>query len=198
VENLKLGSIVSFSDYSWRVLDIQEHAALLITKDSIGMLQYHNAYKDITWADCSLRAYLNGAFYDKFSAADKTRINPVINENFDNQWYGAKGGEVTEDRIFILSIEESVCKYFGDSSAILQNPGREKYKYWFNKKDENNYKRLEMCWGWLRSPGRTNRTAAYIHGLTPSQLDSSGGCVGINGNNITSLYGVRPALWVKL
>jgi len=28
-------------------------------------------------------------------------------------------------------------------------------------------------------------------------LDSSGGCVGINGNGITGNGGLRPALWLK-
>jgi len=80
----------------------------------------------------------------------------------------------------------------------LQNPENQKYKYWFNRKDENNSKRLTNGSWWLRSPGRTNRVATYIHGLAPNQLDTSGGCVGVNGNNITSSGGVRPALSMKL
>jgi hypothetical protein len=41
-------------------------------------------------------------------------------------------------------------------------------RYWFERKDENNSKRLaklqgaEWCWWWwLRSPGRVNLKAAY-------------------------------------
>jgi len=195
---MQIGDKIKFNKYEWRVLDIKNNAALIITENVIERRTYHDVYKDITWADCSLRKYLNDDFYGKFNAANKSRIVPVRNKNLNNQWYDSKGGEDTQDCIFLLSIEEVACKYFGDSSAILLNSGKQKYKYWFNKKDENNSKRLTNGSWWLRSPGRTNCVAAYIHGLAPNQLDTSGGCVGVNGNNITSLGGVRPALWLKL
>lgn len=65
---------------------------------------------EITWADCELRKYLNGEFYDKFSEINKSRIIPVTNKNPDNPWYGAKGGEDTQDNIFLLTIEDVVCR----------------------------------------------------------------------------------------
>ena len=194
---MQTGDKIIFNNYKWRVLDIQNSTALIITEYIVESCPYHENVKDITWADCSLRKYLNGEFYDNFSAEEKSRIIPTENKNSDNQWYGAKGGADTRDSIFLLSIEEAACKYFGDSSAILQNPGKQKYKYWFNKKDKNNINRLTNGWWWLRSPGRTNRVAAYIHGLAANQLDSSGGCVGVNGNGVKGLGGVRPALWLK-
>lgn len=194
---MQAGDKIEFSNYEWRVLDVRIDAALIITEKAIEKRAYHNSSVDTTWADSALREYLNGEFYNRFSTADKSRIIQVLNTNPDNPWYGAKGGANTRDSIFLLSIEEVVCRYFGDSSAILQNPGNQKYKYWFDRKDENNSKRLTNSSWWLRSPGRTNRVAAYIHGLAPNQLDSSGGCVGINGNNITSVGGIRPAVWLK-
>ena len=195
---MQTGDKIVFGEYEWRVLDIKNNAALIITEYIIESRPYHEAAQDITWADCSLRKYLNGEFYDSFSGADKSRIILTASKNLDNQWYGTKSGEDTQDSIFLLRIEEAACKYFGDSSAILLSPGNQKYKYWFNRKDENNIKRLTNGSWWLRSPGRTNRVAAYIHGLAPNQLDSSGGCVGVNGNGVAGLGGVRPALWLKL
>ncbi|MGG6312417.1 DUF6273 domain-containing protein [Paenibacillus macerans] len=56
----KIDSILSFGGYNWRVLDTQSNAALIITEDIIEQRAYHDAYKDITWADCALRKYLNG------------------------------------------------------------------------------------------------------------------------------------------
>ena len=185
------------------MLDIQNNTALIITEAIIEQRPYHDAYKDITWADCALRKYLNGEFYDKFDATDKSRIISVINKNPDNQWYGSKGGEDTRDNVFLLSIEEAVCKYFGDSSSKLHNRGKNQ-KYWFERKDENNSKRIARLegekwstWWWLRSPGRVNVKAVYIHG---------DGNIGIQGNNILKgnisdgecKGGVRPALWLKL
>ena len=197
------GEKMTFGKYEWRVLDVQDDSALVITEHIIEQRPYHTAYKDITWADCSLRKYLNGEFYDKFDEADKARIIPVINKNPDNEWYGTKGGEDTEDRIFLLSIEESACKYFGDSSANLYNLKKNK-RYWFERKNENNSKRTARpeggtwnSWWWLRSPGRCSVKAVYIHG---------NGNIGIQGNNILKgnigdgkcIGGVRPALWMRL
>ena len=110
----------------------------------------------------------------------------------------------TQDSKFLLSIEEVVCQYFGDSSSKLHNRGKNQ-KYWFERKDENNSRRSVGfkggIWWWLRSPGRANAKAVYVHG---------DGNIGIQGNNIfrcnISLFhslgdnkgGVRPALWLKL
>lgn len=202
---MQTGDKIIFGRYEWRVLDIKNNKALIMTEEIIEQRAYHDAYKDTTWADCALRKYLNGAFYDTFAAADKARIIPVINKNPNNQWYGANGGEDTEDSIFLLDIEDAVCRYFGDSSEKLQNRG-ENQKYWFQRKDQNNSRRSAafkggIWWWWLRSPGRVNVKAAYVHG---------DGNIGIQGNNIfkcnISLFhrfgdnkgGVRPALWLSL
>ena len=203
MEEINIGSIITFGGYSWRVLDIKDNTALIITEYIIEQRPYHNVYKNITWADCSLRQYLNGAFYDKLDAADKSRIIPVLNTNPDNQWYGSVGGDDTRDSVFLLSIEEAACRYFGDSSSLLYNRGKNQ-RYWFSRKDANNSRRQAKCegdewhsWWWLRSPGRVNIKAVYIHG---------DGNIGIQGNNILKgnisdgecRGGVRPALWLKL
>jgi hypothetical protein len=200
---MQTGDKITFGGYEWRVLDIQNGAALIITEYIIEQRPYHDAYKDITWADCALRKYLNGEFYDRFSEADKARIIPTTNKNPDNQWYGSKGGDDTNDRIFLLCLDE-VCAYFGDSRSKLYNPGKNQ-RYWFERKDENNGKRIARLidngwgwWWWLRSPGRVSVKAVYIFGTD--------GNIGIQGNNILKgnlsdgkcTGGVRPALWLKL
>jgi hypothetical protein len=202
-ETIKVGSTLSFGDYTWRVLDLHKDRALLITEAIIEQRPYHSAYTEITWADCALRKYLNGEFYDRFNADEQARIIPVNNPNPDNPWHGAAGGADTEDRVFLLSIEEVACRYFGDSSTKLYNPGKNQ-KYWLQRKDENNSKRKALLlgkehvwWWWLRSPGRYNVKAAYIHG---------DGNIGLQGNNIKKgnlsdgkcTGGVRPAMWIKL
>lgn len=204
MEEFNIGGVIPFGSYDWRILDIKNNAALIITENIIEHRSYNDVYKEITWADCSLRKYLNGEFYDKLNTTDKSRIIPVINKNPDNPWYGSKGGADTSDNIFLLSIEEAVCLYFGDSSSKLHNPGKNQ-RYWFERKDENNSKRIarleanksNIWWWWLRSPGRVSVKAVYIHG---------DGNIGIQGNNILKgnlsdgrcTGGVRPALWLKL
>jgi len=201
---MQVGDKITFGCYDWKVLDIQNNMALIITEYIIEQRAYHDDYQDITWADCSLRKYLNGDFYHKFDKDDKARIIPVLNKNLDNHWYDSKGGEDTEDRIFLLSMQEAVCKYFGDSSSMLHNPARNQ-RYWFQRKDKNNNRRVarletnkeNIWWWWIRSPGRVSVKAVYIHG---------DGNIGIQGNNVLKgniadgrcTGGVRPALWLKL
>ena len=82
---MQAGVKIVFDKYDWRVLDIHSNKDLIITEYFVEQRAYHDAYKDITWADCTLRRYLNGEFYDKFSETDKSRIIPVINKT--NQFY---------------------------------------------------------------------------------------------------------------
>ena len=205
---MQIGDRLLFGDYEWRVLDIQNHTALIITECIVDQRPYHGTYETITWADCALRKYLNGEFYDSFTTEEKARIAMTLNKNPDNQWYGTVGGADTDDKVFLLSIEEAVCHYFGDSSANLYHPRKNK-RYWFERKDENNKRRIagfigesaRVWWWWLRSPGRVGVKAAYIHG---------DGNIGIQGNNIlkgnvggpfhngNSQGGIRPALWMKI
>ncbi len=200
----KIGDIIPFGAYQWRVLDKKENAVLLITECIIDQRPYHSVYKDTTWADCTLRHYLNHEFYATFSEDEQARILPTLNHTPDNPWYGSPGGQDTTDSIFLLSIEDVVCKYFGDSSEKLYNPGKNQ-RYWFERKDVNNINRVArlekepgyIWWWWLRTPGRVPIKTVYIHG---------DGNIGIQGNNILignlsdgwCTGGVRPALWLKI
>ncbi len=103
---MRVGDKIVFGRYEWRVLDIQMDVALIIIEDIVEKRPYHDVYKDITWADCQLRKYLNGAFYNKFNETDKSRIISVTNKNLDNPWYGTSGGADTQDSIFLLDIED--------------------------------------------------------------------------------------------
>lgn len=202
---MKIGDKLVFGEYKWRIIDLKEDKALILTEDIIELRDYHNKSTDITWKDCELRKYLNGDFYDKFSDEDQERIIKTINTNPGNLWYKADGGEDTIDKIFILSLEDVVRTYFGNSSRLLDNPGQNQ-RYWFQRKDENNIKRRatflnSVWWWWVRTPGKNNRVAVYIHG---------DGNIGIQGNGVSKRNtnvihplandnrgGVRPALWIK-
>ena len=121
MKEIIIGSTVSFGGYVWRVLAIKDHAALIMTENMIGQHPYHDRAGAVTWADCALRRYLNHDFYAQFSSEEQAKIIPVWNKNEGNQWYGSFGGEDTRDFIFLLSMEEAICKYFGDSSKNLEN-----------------------------------------------------------------------------
>ena len=197
---MQKGDKVIFGEYKWRILDVQSDRSLIMTENIIEQRPYHKKMMDTTWENCGLRKYLNNEFLDRFKDEDKERILLIENKNISNPWYGTNGGENTQDYVFLLDIEDVVCRYFGDSSRHLQNR-KPTERYWFHKKDENSIKRMAKLdghgyWWWLRSPGRNNRNAVYIH---------NNGCVGINGNSVFFRTfgaerdgGVRPALWLSL
>jgi len=195
----QIGDVVQFGGYDWRVLDIKDSKALILSdKILLTGQQYHDKDTGITWENCSLRAYLNGTFYkDKFSDDEKKLIAETKISNKDNQWYGTSGGNDTKDKIFLLSLEE-VVKYFGDSGQLADRPDAKwSVRGVDNISDEYNSNRSAKVvrndgadmW-WLRSPGDDSESAVsvvlgmiYVKGY---------------GGGVTRKSGVRPALWLKL
>jgi hypothetical protein len=208
---MQIADKILFNKYEWRVLDIKGNMALIITEGIIKCRPYHNILMDITWADSDMRKYLNSEFYDGFIDDEKSRIVAVINKTPDNPWFGTKGGEDTEDKIFNLTFEDVVSRYFGDSSALIYNRGKNQ-DYWFQRKDKNNNKRIAKYIGnediktsnknqWhLRTPGKYQNRIACV---------GTGGSAHITGNPVKSFIldgrkakdidhmGIRPALWLK-
>ncbi|MCL2063748.1 MAG: DUF6273 domain-containing protein [Candidatus Cloacimonetes bacterium] len=190
-DNIKVGDIIQFGTYTWRVLDIQSGRALVVSENILEYRYYHTLWTRITWADCSLRAYLNGEFYNSsaFSNADRERIVQVTNINENNQWFGTNGGVNTQDRIFLLSIAE-VVKYFGDSGQLANRPP----EAWYIN-DQYNTNRIATFNGsaylwWLRSLGSGAIYAGSV---------GSAGIVRMDGNYVDyDDGGVRPALWLNL
>jgi hypothetical protein len=188
-----IGSTLKFGRYDWRVLDVQGGKALIITKDVTRVnMPYNKTFAEVTWETCTLRKWLNEDFPRTFSGQEQARIALTANINENNQRYGTAGGNNTQDRLFLLSISE-VVKYFGDSGQLKKRPSED--SYWID--DKYNSARAAKyngfsAWWWLRSPGDTSSTAAYVS--TGGDLDVSGRGV---SNGLAS-GGVRPALWLNL
>ncbi|MCL2064967.1 MAG: DUF6273 domain-containing protein [Candidatus Cloacimonetes bacterium] len=187
----RIGEIIQFGAYPWRILDIQAGRALVVSENILEYRYYHTSLTDITYADCSLRAYLNGEFYNSnaFSDADRARIVQVTNVNEDNQWFETYGGANTQDRIFLLSIAE-VVKYFGDSGQLANRPSDALFI-----EDQFNSNRIatfneRASFLWLRSPGLITHSA--------SRMSYAGDLI-VSGDYVDSDNGgVRPALWLNL
>ena len=194
-ENLEVGNLVQFGDYVWRVLDVEEDRALLLTEYVIfNRVYYHgmsapSAMEIVTtWETSGIRNYLNGNFFNRFDPEDQERIAATTVINDDNQWFGTDGGNDTTDRIFLLSIEE-VVRYFGDSGLLNNQPARatainDEYNPY---REAFNLDGLVSMW-WLRSPGTRPGNAAIIHWTSSSIL--------MTGWIVSNTSGVRPALWL--
>lgn len=107
---VKAGDIMQFGGYDWLVLDVQDGKALVISSKILSKRQYHALLTDIAWEDCDLRKYLNGEFYNSFSAEDMARIAETT--------FVDMSGENKTDRIFLLSYDEANNYFASDSERI--------------------------------------------------------------------------------
>jgi hypothetical protein len=177
-----VGDIIQFGDFDWRVLDVRDGKALVISDKILEINWYSTEFGDMTWESCSLREGLNTGFYDMFSAADKARIIETRVEN--------EGGSGTDDRIFLLSIAEAEQYFASDDDRIALSANSNPL-----------YDEGEAGAWWLRSPGADAHLAAVVR---------ADGSINTDGDYIYHAdmhsaeeimmdgSGVRPAMWISL
>ena len=166
--SVNIGDLITFGDILWRVLDIQDGKALILSEYVLFSQAYHSAGGRITWEHSSLRHYLNNEFLgNTFSPEERERIVETAVVNANSPFYGTAGGNNTTDKIFLLSFEE-VRQYF---ERIIRSVNG------------------SASWWWLRSPGHTSLSAATF---------SCDGFVNAIGIHASHDNGVRPALRLNL
>ncbi|MCL2106146.1 MAG: DUF6273 domain-containing protein [Oscillospiraceae bacterium] len=193
-----VGMVIPFGGLDWLVLRIVEGRALLITKDIVKLMPYHEFDGDITWEHCSLRKYLNGEFYGEFSEDDRKRIEPTQNQNPNTRYVTAdgktevntRGGNPTRDSVFLLSIEEAKQCFHTTEKEILSDWDDVMPKTYPQSDEMTAEYGKEPAWWWLRSPGINQYDAANVFGE---------GSINLGGRWVNSrVGGVRPALWLNL
>ena len=124
----------------WKVLQIKDNEALILSVDKVSSKPYHRVGGEITWENCSLRGWLNNDFAKNcFTKMERTVFSPSRLVNQDNPKYQTPGGKVTTDNIFLLSLEEA--------GTVFQS----------------NLACADSSWWWLRSPGEVSSNAAYVN-----------------------------------
>ena len=146
---------------------------------------YNEKNKGVTWETSSIRRWLNEEFMQAAFIGDEQKwIAEITLENPDNRKYRTKGGRKTQDKIFLLSIEEAE-KYFASEEARACTPTNYAVANGAYEEEETG-----NCWWWLRSPGYGQIRAARVH---------SGGAVIAVGDFVDhDNNALRPALWVNL
>ena len=168
----------------WRVLAIEDGKALIISEYGLDAMRYNTDVVDITWEECTLRGWLNDDFYNTaFTEEEQARIALTQLINDDNLAYSTEGGNDTDDKVFLMSVEEAK-EYFADDEDRKAFATRYAQNHGAFVSDTG-----EIRW-WLRSPGTVEIMAAYIY--------QDGGIIS-NGMSITQRnVVVRPALWINL
>ena len=170
----------------WLVLKNDGSKALLISKYALDCQKYNTSYTYVTWETCTLRKWLNGAFFNNAFSVDEQKqiLSTTVTPD-----YSTDPGNNTKDRVFLLSIAEAE-KYFG-SDSTRQCQGTV-YCY-----AQGAYKaRNGNCWWWLRSlssPHSFNFDNCYAFYVF------SHGKVSREGSSADyDRIAVRPALWINL
>lgn len=172
-------------DIAWLVLEVKDGKALVVSKYALDCKQYNTSNTDVTWETCTLRKWLNNDFINAaFSSYEKAMIPTVTVSADKNPDYSANPGNATQDQVFLLSITEA-NKYFNSTGARQCEPTDYAVANGSWESDSGNF-----CWWWLRSPGVTQDSAAYVY---------SGGDVIESGNAVDiGTSAVRPAMWISL
>lgn len=188
------GDIITFGNYEqdglpgsdpieWKILTVENGRALLLSRYILEVKMYNEENFPSTWEDCSLRIWLNEEFYDTaFSPDEKSRIQTVSISNPDNSKNGTPGGNDTDDKIFILDIDEA--------NTYLQEPDQRKGEA-TDHAIENGiflFQETRFADWWLRTPGNISKEASYVLGSGNIYMDCP------------KYYdlGVRPALLINL
>ena len=181
-------------EIEWIVLDVQGEKALLLSKAGLEVGPYNQAAEEVTWENCTLREWLNSGFLktafteEEQSAIIKTAISNRANPKISGE--GVLGGGVTVDTIFLLSYEEVMQFFVSDQARVC-----EATEYALSQGAMHNGGEKAVYW-WLRSPGISQRKAAYVN--------VSGTCRGdLKGNNFDNnvnrdSFCIRPAIWLNL
>ena len=178
----------------WQVLDRDGRNALLISRYGLDKLPYNETLANVTWEQCTLRAWLNSTFINRtFTDEEQAAILVTDVDNGTGQGYegwSVEGSNNTLDKIFLLSYAEAY-QYFGvtyeNGSNIKARVAPYDFVSWSTQKTEEGIGAI--AW-WLRSPGEAQIYALYVGADGHVGSEDVAGDGGFNA--------VRPALWVNI
>ena len=168
-------------DIRWRVLNVTGDDAFLVSDKILTNKAYNDKSKSITWKDSTIRTWLNGEFLtESFGTAEQQMIQKTLVKNEDNIYYGTEGGEDTEDKVFLLSLNDIIQPGYGFPDQ-------------YGISSETRVARNlagKAGWWWLRLPGGNTNYAANIS--SSDYAYDGGNCVD------DSDIGIRLAVHIDL
>ncbi len=199
--DINIGDEIYMGEYaneqiSWIVLDVSASGeALVISKYALDSKPYHSDIAMITWEESTLRKWLNEDFYNEaFDSKEQKRILTTTVKTPNHPDYGTWGGNDTEDKMFLLSLDE-VQKYFGSDKERRCEPT----DFAISKNIrivESDMVVGKVDW-WLRSPGN-EALGGGIKCTTQTRVMYDGKIDRIGQGTVEKGIGVRPAMWIKM
>ena len=174
------GDLASAEDISWTVIKVEEGRALLIADLCLAHGGFHDAYEAFSWADSSIRDWLNVDFYTKaFNDEEKTLIRRTSIENDKNYIFAVGEDNVTTDMVFLLSLDEAK-ELLGEDNIVgvpTENVKNSAKLTHGNK----------SCNWWLRTQGASTMKAVVV---------GYNGVINVSGlRGDIAEAGIRPCVW---
>ncbi|MCX8128893.1 MAG: DUF6273 domain-containing protein [Clostridia bacterium] len=187
----------------WRILDSSDKELFLLAEHALDCAVYNDTRgsKDCAWENSTVRGWLNlgkghlkgkeGFLAAAFTKAEQNAIFKKTIKNNKNSSYGTDGGKDTQDKVFLLSIEEASSKTYGfstdknnkDVKRIAYNTD---YAAVMGAFDDGK----GATWWTLRSPGSEGANCAIVYG---------GGRIEMKGMpNTDHNLGIRPAIRINM
>lgn len=174
------------SPITWAVLAKEDNKILLITDKVIECKQYSESENKSTWDESSIRTWLNDKFLNEaFTPEEQDKILITYVSADENPRFDVYQGASTQDKIFILSINEAE-KYFNSPKERLCEPT----DYVLAKRPYiSNVDGVNSCHWWLRTHGKFDGSSTYV---------TSTGYTYELGDGVTAdQYCIRPAMWIS-
>ena len=173
----------------WIVLDVRDGTATLMTRYVLDARAFNGLGMYLSWDECSLRQWLNGAFLnDSFTEEERAVIRQTtVTADVNPMYPDAETGADTEDRVYLLSINEA-AEYFGNISIAPGLPTRTAVANGIYV--SNTVGSIGTTTWWLRTTGGYDDRAAYIH--SSNELNGNGDENGCTDN------GIRPVINVDV
>ena len=158
----------------WRVLKRDNDSLLVISEKGLDAQPYNKKWVDIAWSKCTLRTWLNDKFFS--SAFNEQEQSLIGISHLTNN-----AGPSTQDRIFVLSIDEASNLFANDDDRVCEPTD-------YALKNGAYIHKGTTSW-WLRSRGFGGPIAAYV---------CRDGFVSAYGYGVTGPVSVRPAFRLAL
>lgn len=189
-----------YEPIKWRVLSINEDGtdAFVMADEVIDLTHYYkDSSVEITWEKSDVREWLNNTFLaTAFNEAEMDAIKETVVTTADNKWSGEAGGNDTNDKIYLPSIEEMLETSYGFSSDEKEADTRKVTATDFvevggTPKDPHSGAMVY----WLRSPGVSKGRPAQVGDWGDGSIPTE---ASVMMGKAEERLGVRPVMHVDL
>lgn len=203
LDQARVGALVSFGRYEqdndpangeedilWLVMEEHEDHLVLMSLYCLDAMPYSLDSTEAGWENSSVRAFLNGEFYQSaFNADEQRQIRDTQVVTPDNPVYGTFNSAGTVDKVYLMDHYEAM-RYFDIPEAsedFYPQTAAQATPYTMTKDVWLEIPGSPCCWMWLRSNGSTQANAGEI---------GSRGYLSFNGGSIDQIRALRPLIQI--